>query len=615
MPSALTYPGVYIEEVPSNVRTVIGASTSIAAFVGRTQRGPVGEPIVINSFADFERRFGGLWKDSPLSFAVRDFYLNGGSQAVIVRLYVSAIDSATSEAQTAAQAVADAAADAEAAAANATAVATAAKTAATDAGKAGATAKAAADAVAKAIDDQAISDTADKAAAVQAGADAVEPAVTAATASVDKTGASRIVADSSPAGKPTSFEAASPGSWGDTLRVRVLNSASGVFDLEVRDTASKATERYIGVTVAAGPRNVADMLKAESQLLRVAGSLPDAAPGNSADPKPGVDPWADPTGGDPETYYKVGDKGDDGPVLGDADFTPPGAAAAKTGLYALDKAEAFNLLCIPPHALGGSIGAGLIDAALAYCTLRRAVMLIDPPADWTSKEKALAGIDAGVGSASANGVLYFPRIVAPNPLNQGREEAFVPCGAVAGLYARIDAQRGVWKAPAGLEATLVGAPKLSVSLTDMENGELNPKGINCLRALPGAGRVVWGARTRRGDDRLADQWKYVPVRRTALFIEESLYHGTQWVVFEPNDEPLWASIRLNVGAFMQGLFRQGAFAGATPAEAYFVKCDKDTNPQADVDKGIVNILVGFAPLKPAEFVVIKLSQITNLEIA
>jgi phage tail sheath protein FI len=196
-------------------------------------------------------------------------------------------------------------------------------------------------------------------------------------------------------------------------------------------------------------------------------------------------------------------------------------------------------------------------------------------------------------------------------MRDGQVEEFAPCGAVAGVFARTDAQRGVWKAPAGLDATLVGVPELSVPLTDPENGELNPLGINCLRSLPAAGRVVWGSRTLRGDDRLADDWKYVPVRRLALFLEESLYRGTQWVVFEPNDEPLWAQIRLNVGAFMQDLFRQGAFQGTSPREAYFVKCDKETTTQNDINLGVVNIVVGFAPLKPAEFVIIKIQQIAG----
>jgi phage tail sheath protein FI len=150
-----------------------------------------------------------------------------------------------------------------------------------------------------------------------------------------------------------------------------------------------------------------------------------------------------------------------------------------------------------------------------------------------------------------------------------------------------------------------------VPLTDAENGELNQRGINCLRAMPASGRVVWGARTLRGADQLADEYKYIPVRRTALFIEESLFRGLKWVVFEPNDEPLWAQVRLNVGAFMHNLFRQGAFQGSSPRDAYFVRCDKDTTTQNDINLGVVNVLVGFAPLKPAEFVVLKLQQIAG----
>ncbi|MEM6353555.1 MAG: phage tail sheath C-terminal domain-containing protein, partial [Cyanobacteria bacterium P01_D01_bin.14] len=216
-----------------------------------------------------------------------------------------------------------------------------------------------------------------------------------------------------------------------------------------------------------------------------------------------------------------------------------------------------------------------------------------------------------LGTKSKNSAVYFPMLVQPNSLRDNQMEEFSPVGAVAGIYARTDAQRGVWKAPAGTEATLVGVPKLEVSLTDAENGELNPLGLNCLRTLPAAGRVVWGARTLQGDDRLASEWKYVPVRRTALFIEESLYRGTQWAVFEPNDEPLWSQLRLNIGAFMQNLFRQGAFQGSTPQEAYLVKCDRETTTQNDINLGIVNVIVGFAPLKPAEFVILKIQQLAG----
>jgi phage tail sheath protein FI len=187
---------------------------------------------------------------------------------------------------------------------------------------------------------------------------------------------------------------------------------------------------------------------------------------------------------------------------------------------------------------------------------------------------------------------------------------FVPCGAVAGVIARTDSQRGVWKAPAGIEAILKGVSGLTVELTDEENGILNSMGINCLKTFP-SGIVVWGARTMKGADDLSSDWKYLPVRRLALYIEESVYRGTLWAVFEPNDEELWSQTRLNVGAFMHDLFRKGAFQGTSPKEAYFVKCDSETTIQDDIHRGIVNIVIGFAPLKPAEFVMIKIQQIAG----
>ena len=212
---------------------------------------------------------------------------------------------------------------------------------------------------------------------------------------------------------------------------------------------------------------------------------------------------------------------------------------------------------------------------------------------------------------SRNAALFFPRLVERDPLRENRLAVFAASGAVAGVMARTDTERGVWKAPAGLAATISGAADLSVPLTDAENGQLNPLGINCLITKPVVGPVVWGTRTRQGHDALASEWKYIPIRRLALFIEESLFRGTQWVVFEPNDEPLWAQIRLNVGAFMHDLFRQGAFQGQTPNEAYLVKVDKETTTQSDINLGVVNIIVGFAPLKPAEFVVLKIKQLAG----
>ena len=258
---------------------------------------------------------------------------------------------------------------------------------------------------------------------------------------------------------------------------------------------------------------------------------------------------------------------------------------------------------------------------MTYCQTRRAVLIVDSPAAWSANPITAANIAQSkfntpghltlTGDAARNAALYFPRVQEADPLSQGQIDTFVPCGIIAGVMARTDVARGVWKAPAGIDATLNGIAGLDVNLTNAENGQLNPLGINCLRTFPVIGSVVWGARTARGADQLADDYKYVPVRRLALFLEESLYRGTQWVVFEPNDEPLWAQIRLNVGAFMHNLFVQGAFQGQTPTDAYFVKCDKNTTTQNDINLGIVNIVVGFAPLKPAEFVILQIQQIAG----
>ena len=619
MPVTPTYPGVYIEEIPSGVRTITGVATSITAFIGCALRGPVNEAVTINSFADFERRFGGLWVDSTMSYAVRDFYLNGGSQAIIVRLFhpifadeaarLAALAAATTEAQTAADAVSDAAEGAVAGAATPQDVADAANAAVEAAGAAGDAALAAATAVAEAAT-EAVTDTATPQDVADAAEAAVPEAVEAAASAQAPLTKARLAVDT------LNLEAAYEGTWGNYLRARVDHDVKGddaanLFNLWIRDGLTGGVEQFRNVSVVAGHlRQLDTVLLNESRLVRVSGALPGTRPAAHADPGPGESLWGD---NDPATNSKVAeaDRASDGSALDQDDFIGTGKADAKEGLYSLEQADLFNLLCIPPYLPTGDVDSGLITAAATYCQEHRAFLLVDPPSSWTDKDKAKAGIEAGVGTTSNYAAIFFPRLRQPNPLRDNQIEDFVPCGAVAGIFSRTDAQRGVWKAPAGLEATLRGVPALSVPLTNAENGELNPLGVNCLRSLPPAGRVVWGSRTLEGDDRFASEWKYVPVRRTALFIEESLYRGTQWVVFEPNDEPLWAQIRLNVGAFMHNLFRQGAFQGTTPREAYFVKCDKETTTQNDINLGIVNIVVGFAPLKPAEFVIIKIQQMAG----
>jgi len=267
----------------------------------------------------------------------------------------------------------------------------------------------------------------------------------------------------------------------------------------------------------------------------------------------------------------------------------------------------------PAGELNVDVAPDTLQKAAAFAVLRRAMLIADSPQAWGSVAAAVQGRDgffSGFGQAQTNAAVYFPRVTLPDPKG-GTIRDVGPSAAIAGLFAATDAGRGVWKAPAGIAVQLAGITELSLRMSDDDNGLLNPIAVNCLRSLPVIGNVVWGSRTANGADIVASQWKYIPIRRLALYIEESLYRGTQWVVFEPNDEPLWAQVRLNVGAFMHTLFRQGAFQGTTANDAYFVKCDKDTNPQADIDNGILNVIVGFAPLKPAEFVVIKIQQIAG----
>jgi phage tail sheath protein FI len=290
----------------------------------------------------------------------------------------------------------------------------------------------------------------------------------------------------------------------------------------------------------------------------------------------------------------------------------------KTGIYALERVDLFNILCLPrtatksgPDAMSDAEAFAVNSAARDYCQRRRSFFIVDTPDNISSVDDIQQWMLANSTIRHRNLALYFPRVEVPDPLDSFRLRSFGASGTVAGIYARVDGTRGVWKAPAGIEATLNNVMRLTYPLTDHQTGILNPLAINCLRSFDAGGRLVWGARTLVGTDAPASEWKYVPVRRMALFLEESLFRGTTWVVFEPNDEPLWAKIRLNLNAFMMGLFRQGAFQGSTPDKAFFVKCDAETTTQADRDLGIVNIEVGFAPLKPAEFVVIKIQQIAG----
>jgi phage tail sheath protein FI len=312
--------------------------------------------------------------------------------------------------------------------------------------------------------------------------------------------------------------------------------------------------------------------------------------------------------------------GEDGAMEGDSDWDTNasglilGSEADGEGIYALNAIvpEVFNLMCLPGAANfeDNSASAGIYQEAYTYCVRNFAFLLVDTPPD-VVRGSATNSVQDWVGTlgsaAGPNSALYYPRVSGPDPLNPLSRRTTGASGMAAGLYARTDATRGVWKAPAGTEARIVGGNPIDV-MTDRQQGPLNTSGINAIRTFPVYNSVIWGARTLDGADARASEWKYIPVRRLALFIEASLQRGLQWVVFEPNDEPLWASVRLNVGAFMNQLHRQGAFQGASARDAYLVKCDSETTTQADINLGILNVYVGFAPVRPAEFVVIRIQQ-------
>ncbi|NEO78349.1 phage tail sheath C-terminal domain-containing protein [Moorena sp. SIO4G3] len=626
MPVTPTYPGVYVEEIPSGVRTITGVATSITAFIGRAFRGPTDEPILINSYGEYERIFGGLFNDSTMSFAVRDFYTNGGSQAVIVRLFnpkelQATTESEFNEVKSAVEAI-------------------------LGAGNKQDGILAAWEEIGNPdngdqpniweIAEEKVTENVAKQMAIEIYALPDGLTEDDYTKEVDKIIAKLQIRAKAQLSVGTDnvlvLEAANEGSWGNELRARVdydgLNDNSPLFNLSVRDGGTGEVETFQNVSVDPNQtRYIEKVLEKDSQLVRIIGTLPSARPEKNPSTWDEIKNQIDEELQEQEkrkfraegVWYELSSNGvkpidhaGDGDQLTSTNFTE--GEGEKEGIYALEKADLFNLLCIPPYkqeANGLDVETGVIEDAIIYCEKRRAMMILDSPSGWNTKGAAKSGIDGDVGSTSPNAAVFFPRLKMPNPLKENQMETFSACGAVAGIFARTDATRGVWKAPAGLDAVLRGVAGVSVPLTDPENGELNPKGINCLRNRPPAGKIVWGSRTRVGDDMLASEWKYIPVRRLALYLEETLYRNTKWAVFEPNDEPLWSQLRLSIGSFMQNLFKQGAFQGSSPKDAYFVKCDKETTTQYDIDRGIVNIMIGFAPLKPAEFVILKFQQIAG----
>jgi uncharacterized protein len=756
MPVTPTYPGVYIEEIPSGVRTISGVSTSVTAFLGTARRGPIHDAVRILNFGDFERRFGGLQADSELGYAVRQFFQNGGGEAWVVRV-VGAATTATLVLRDASnRQVLDVTALDEGSAGNAIQVRV---DHATDVpgstfnllvsyatAEGGSTVEQYPSLSMNSSDPRYVESVVNGASAlvrvtrrnlpapiatapgtstsgvlsgnVQAlitaeanqflvsanglppvpvvlvpadanGGDLATQLGTLATAIRDRVraaagneaaygqfnvtvvGGNRLELRSGVTGETASVRVY-PGERGDISAALKLGSLNGgderdgvsgarpaevpvpgrltggvVTDPDLAAAPLPAAHRVavaldggrtvevslgtaaaVGADTAARTADVAARLQAavrgagagdpafagftvtvsnDNRLVlssgsRGAGSSVQVTAASAQDAAVNLRLVNEATSAAGTNVTLAG--GSESPITGSNAFAAySGSRSQRTGIYALEAVDLFNLMVLP-----GVTDTGIIAEAAAYCRERRAFLIVDAPRAATTPD-AMATLARGPALPKTDrAAVYFPWIRIADPLNGGKPRLAPPSGTIAGLFARTDGTRGIWKAPAGTEASLAGVQGVDYVLTDAENGILNPQGVNAIRLLPGFGPVAWGARTLRGADQLADEWKYVPVRRLALYIEESLYRGTQWAVFEPNDEPLWSQIRLNVGAFMHNLFRQGAFQGNTPARAYLVKCDAETTTQNDINLGIVNILVGFAPLKPAEFVIIRLQQ-------
>jgi phage tail sheath protein FI len=650
----VSFPGVYIQEKSSGVRTITGVATSIAAFVDAFPRGLLDEAVQCLSFADFETNFGGIDADSPASYGIKQLFQNGGGECWVVRV-ASDGTGGTTAAATAEIVVDDTAGGGGTDMFRVRAGRQIRGESAVNPGDWGNSLLV--DVDYDTTDAEALFNIVVTEVQTQNGRRAVlrtetfrnltmEPGTPNNALDVVNAGSRLVQLDrDTMAALPSPWPVAPPfprpaatGTLGAAATTPIPASPLAL-TVDAGGGARPANVTYTGTIDYPGLRPLIEQAiraassaatsDAERALIagatvRLIGRGTTASPyrfliqagrgGTAFDPAAtlvmtGPAALGLPGAANAQQYALAG--GLDGTV-------PVGAAAlvgnlaAKTGIYALEDVDLVNILCLPRAAdLDATDMRAVYDEASTYMAGRRGFLLIDIPEATASLEAMQTWLGQNDSLRSRDAAVYFPRTFVPDPVNGNRLRSVAASGTIAGLYARTDATRGVWKAPAGTEANLQNVQALAYTLTDLQNGALNPLGVNCLRTFPVYSHICWGARTLDGADQLASEWKYVPIRRLALFIEESLFRGTKWVVFEPNDEPLWGQIRLNVGVFMNGLFRQGAFQGSTPQEAYFVKCDKETTTQADRNLGIVNIVVGFAPLKPAEFVVITIQQIAG----
>jgi Phage tail sheath protein FI len=678
----LKHPGIYTREIPSGVRTISGAPTAIALFVGPTKSGIDNRPIRVLNFGDFERQFGGLSQMSSLSYSVLHFFANGGGEAFVLRVPTKGSkpskssfkrDGATTEsvkftALSSGAASNDIFLDFDAFGINADPFGTApdkkrfnltvldrltgrlerfgnVSTSSTNARFA----------------PNVVNDPATGSKLVKVEVVGIDKAGPQPSASIYKVGT-----------------APSAGSFGNAdvkviVSVHVLaadgteDSAASISDLEVNVFAANSAqpETNLGLvtalvnavnnTIRANPAASKKMEEVAIEGAPFVEGLDSFIRLRTA-PPPGPKKLnnrvgdaritiANPSSGtnaskllsvygltevesNPSRYqlgatyastsqvFGTPEAGTDGPAPGQ-----PDSDVFKKAVTDLDTPDPFfNILCLPdivrpaaddPNALHHTIAMTVYSEAARVCKNKHAFVIIDPLPNVTTVDAA-EGWKTGQFTFQTNhGAAFFPNIRVDDPLEPGAIRSHPPSGALAGVFARIDAQSGPWAAPAGTEAVLAGVYGPSIVVSDEEHGILNPLGLNVIRQFPIYGTVNFGSRTVDGSNAMASEWKYIPVRRTASYILRSLSDALRWAVQRPNGEQLWSELRMNVTAFMYRLFRQGAFKGVSSREAYFVLCDASTTTPDDINQGVVNIVIGFAPLKPAEFVVISLRQIVQ----
>lgn len=628
MPDQPVYPGVYIEEIPGGGRSIAGVPTAVTAFLGTAWRGPLDMAIRIGSFADFARVFGGLSADAEMSYGVRQFFLNGGSDAWIVRVAKNALPATRTLLNSTPIAVLKVTARDAGLSGNDIEVRVDFSTSRPDStfnisfnrrsdGRLEEYAEASMNSADERYLPKLVNELSELVTASRDIPRATLSALPAGTSTSGALGDVQSVLDAAHTDfrivlnglAPVTVSLALPDDIAGRTPTQRLTALAKAIRLKVQAQAGdqpalarfSCTRSGKTLVMKSGTRGENSSVRILPGVSNDAAGVLKLGLGNGGTeidavacirPAPTPDPAL--LAGGSELPCAPGDI----PAL----FVP--ARDRRAGLYALDNVDLFNVLVMP-----GIADPVVLDAAVDYCRERRAFLIVDAPPAATDAPGMQAAISGGDLPLSDHAAVYFPWFYLADPLHGGQRRLTAPGGTLAGLYARTDASRGVWKAPAGMDATLFGVQALALTLSDAENGNLNPLGVNCLRSFPNTGPVAWGARTLGGSNDLASDYKYVPVRRLALHIAESIQRGTQWVAFEPNDESTWAQIRANVDAFMYALFRQGAFQGTSPRDAYLVKCDAETTTQSDIASGVVNFLVGFAPLKPAEFVMLKIRQL------